>query len=127
MLRARRYRFVGVALGAGLAGFIALSACSNYGEGERCELANNNDDCEDGLQCTPPSALLDAFNKSPRCCPLDQSRATDPRCGPRQAPGGADSAPPAETGPTTDASSDGAETSADASDASDASDANDGG
>jgi hypothetical protein len=132
MHRARRYRFVGVALGVGLAAFIALTACSNYGEGERCESLNNNDDCEDGLVCTPANELLKAYNQSSRCCPQDRRTASDPRCGVQETVIGGDSAPPAETGPTTDAATtdaaDAAETSTDAAaDGADASDAADGG
>lgn len=128
MQRARRYRFVGVALGVGLAAFIALTACSNYREGERCELLNNNDDCDDGLVCTPANELLKAYNQSSRCCPQDRRTASDPRCGVQETVIGGDSAPPAETGPTTDADADAAETSTDAAaDGADAADSADGG
>lgn len=111
MQRARRYRIVGIALGVGLAGFVALSACSNYGEGDRCERLNNNDDCQDGLQCTFKEQLPQGYNASDRCCPVDRTRATHPACALQQTV--VDGAvPPAETGPTPDATtSDAAETS----------------
>jgi hypothetical protein len=116
MQRARRFRIVCVALGVGLCGFLALSACSSQGEGERCERANNNSDCQDGLVCTFKEQLPQGYNTtSDRCCPADRATATHPACVQPQATVGGDSAPPAETGPSVDAtvdSADSAETSA---------------
>jgi hypothetical protein len=113
MQRARRYRIVGLALGAVFAGFIALTACSNYAEGERCELGNGNEDCTSGLVCTPKARLAAPYNVSDRCCPPDLATATAVACVQPQAGFGADSAPPEETGPAPDATTvDAAETSA---------------
>lgn len=107
------------------AGFIALAACSNQGEGERCEFLNNNDDCQDGLICVQASAIPEPFNNSDRCCPPDRSRATTEAC--REPRPGAlgDSAPPPDTGPpptpdaTVDAPAEAGDASDDAMDASD--------
>lgn len=82
------------------------SACSNQGEGERCEILNGNDDCntEEGLICFPMTQLRNT--NSDRCCPADRSRATHPVCKTSADPGGGDSAPPPDTGapsPTPDA------------------------
>ncbi len=40
-----------------LSALISAVACSNQGEGERCDTRNGNDDCESGLYCTPLSQL----------------------------------------------------------------------
>jgi hypothetical protein len=113
MSRARRYRIVGVLLALLLGGFITLAACSNYGEGERCQAENGNDDCQDGLVCLAASqkgfnggtgTVNPPFNTSDRCCPPDRSTATHPAC--TLLTGsitGQDSAPPGDTGPEADA------------------------
>lgn len=93
-------RVVGVALLVAAGGFIALaSACSNQGEGERCEFTNGNGDCntDDGLICYPQAQLRQGAN-SDRCCPADRSKASHPVC---QTPLDIveDAATPADTGP----------------------------
>jgi hypothetical protein len=107
------------------AGWLVLSACSNQGEGERCELLNNSDDCQDGLVCTDTNALPEGFKTSPLCCPPERARATTEAC--REPAGSAvgDSAPPPDTGPppssdaATDADAPVGDAGPDASDASD--------
>jgi hypothetical protein len=81
MQRARKYRIVCVVLClASVAGFVALTACSDYQEGERCEVLNGNSDCASGLQCLPKAAINTPYNSSDRCCPVDRSTATHPAC-----------------------------------------------
>ena len=131
MQRARSYRIIIVFLAVGLAGFVALAACSNYAEGDRCESLNGNEDCVNGLQCTPKAQLSPPFNSSDRCCPPDRTTATTPACTVPQNSIAGDSAPPAETGPGVDATvgdtSPPQEAGTDAADAADAADANEGG
>ena len=134
MSRAHRYRIVGVFMASLLGGFVALSACSNQGEGDRCQAENGNDDCQSGLVCLAGSQK--AFNggvglvnppydengKSDRCCPFDRSTATHPACVLLQTSATTDgSAPDGETGPIPDATPDTADTSTpDSTDAADA-------
>jgi len=56
-----------------------VAACSNMGEGERCEALNGNDDCNSGLVCYP-AAQLSNNSPSDRCCPVDRSQARAPVC-----------------------------------------------
>lgn len=105
MQTARRYRFVSVALVAGLTGLIALAACSNNGEGERCEVlsANNgNDDCQDGLVCVPAADLNVGYDNA-RCCPVDRNTASHPACA-RPQPALPPVAPTPDSGPPVEAS-----------------------
>jgi hypothetical protein len=113
-------------------GLVAIAAaCSNQGEGERCELANASEDCkqDEGLICTAAKEL-NGRSDSDRCCPLDRTKATHPLC---QTPVNVaqDAATPADSGPApaTDAGSDAdageATDAADAGDAADAADASD--
>lgn len=69
--------------------FAVAIACSNYGEGDRCD---TNEDCQSGLQCVQ----LASFSANTRvCCPGDPSRAT---------PGSACATPLSlDAGPPTDA------------------------
>ena len=102
-----------------VAGWTALSACSNQGEGERCELGNGDDECKDGLICTAAVQLPLGFNSSDRCCPVDRSQSTTEECrvgttGPVDG-----SAPSGETGPPVSQDS-GSEASDAASEAADA-------
>ncbi len=98
---------------------VALLACSNQGEGERCDhLASNggNDDCQDGLVCTPSSSLNGAGYDA--CCPVDRTQATTSVCSLSMATGidasvttpdaAVDSfvAPPPDASPGTDAGED---------------------
>ncbi|HVJ92406.1 MAG TPA: hypothetical protein VM580_21545 [Labilithrix sp.] len=87
-------------LGAGLAAlFTIVVACSNQGEGERCEVANGNDDCktDQGLICYPAKELGKNV-ESDRCCPADRAKATHPVCKTSIAVEG-DATAPADTGP----------------------------
>ena len=52
-------------------------ACDKQAQGERCDQLNGNDDCQDGLVCTPGSQV---GQKKDVCCPSTLSEATDPRC-----------------------------------------------
>src|SRR6185503_9949398 len=66
-----------------LGGLATLAACSDHGEGERCQLDNSNgevesdtDDCADGLVCLSAAKLAipdikDTAAREGRCCPLD--------------------------------------------------------
>jgi hypothetical protein len=105
MHRARSYRIVSVVLCVGLAGLIALTACSDYQEGDRCEVLNGNGDCASGLQCLPKAVINTPYNSSDRCCPVDRSTATHPACTVLQSPITGDSAPnDANSGPGADVS-----------------------
>lgn len=130
MQRARRYRLVGVMMCLTfVAGFVVLSACSNYQEGDRCEILNGNSDCADPLQCTPKAQINTPYNSSDRCCPVDRATATHPACTVLQSPITGDSAPGnPNTGPDATVSDAPVDTSTpDAADATDAADAGEGG
>jgi hypothetical protein len=89
----------GIVLLAVTTAFILIaSACSNQGEGERCELLNGNDDCktDEGLICFPSAQLRNTT--SDRCCPADRARATHPVCKTSVDPGGGDALAPGDTG-----------------------------
>lgn len=119
MQRVRRYKLVSVVLTVAVGAFVALTACSNYEEGERCEILNGNEDCVDGLACTPKALINTPYNSSDRCCPVNRSTASHPACTLLQNPITGDAAPATETGPGTDSSlpDSGAVDAADASDA----------
>jgi hypothetical protein len=90
-----------------MSGFLALGACSNGGEGDRCESLNGNDDCNTdiGLICTPAALLVGTT--SDRCCPADRTQATETVCKTPVSGVQADAIAPTDTGPpptTTDAS-----------------------
>lgn len=112
-------RVVGPLL-ASLVGMFVAAACSNNGEGERCDFDNGNDDCQDGLVCVPATAqgnrgagygtVNALYNSSDRCCPLPRSLGTHPAC----AVGGALTGDAGPTQPS-DASSDASDASSDAS------------
>ena len=99
-LRTRLAAFVIASLTAALPFVVA---CSNNAEGERCDQASDNggnDDCQDGLICTPKS---DLGTSSDLCCPADRTQATTPQCGVSHAPVGGDAGLPAtDSGGTTD-------------------------
>lgn len=99
--RLRRYKTAAIAIVVLGGGWIAVAACSNMDEGERCQVANNNDDCADGLICLPATQVNSAYNTSDRCCPPDRTQATHPACKLGQNPVAGDSAPPPDTGPVT--------------------------
>ena len=124
--RRGRRRIVTAAVLSALGIFGIVTACSNYGEGQRCQPANFNDDCENGLTCTLAAQLDPPFRSSDRCCPSDRSQATTAEC--RQTATGIGNQPPTEGG-SAEASIDASEASvpeastdadADASDAADA-------
>ena len=50
--------------------------CSRQNEGERCSLANRDDDCEGDLVCTDSSKLRKGDDGVDRCCP-EQLGSTD--------------------------------------------------
>ncbi len=58
------------------------AACSNQGEGEFCDTANMNNDCQDGLTCQDPAPGLVAMQGivASRCCPADTAQATTAAC-----------------------------------------------
>lgn len=134
----RRYGFVGILLMSMLGVFTTLVACSDQGEGDRCQAENGNADCQSGLVCLAAGAknfnggvgFVNApYNNSDRCCPADRSRATHPACTQPTNSGAGDSGiPPAETGPQPDAPIDSpadtspADAGGDGGDAGDASD-----
>lgn len=72
----RRIRF-----GVLVVAFVALwaGACSNQGEGERCSLDNNNEDCASGLRCQKIEG-----QDSPLCCPPPDRPSTVAACIPGQ-------------------------------------------
>ncbi len=125
MRRVARSILVGFSVVALCAAFIG--ACSNQGEGDRCQGQNGNEDCADGLECSSQSS--DGV-----CCPPDRSTSTSPAC--RGNTGGPlDSSIPNESSTGSDAATDtgtdaaAADTGAgtDAADASTVADANDDG
>ncbi len=102
MKRAKSYRTTSLVVGLVVAGGIAvLAACSNQGEGERCNSLAGNEDCntDDGLACYPAAQLKDTV--SDRCCPLDRTQATHPVCLTQVGIGSQDASAPADTGPAT--------------------------
>jgi hypothetical protein len=117
------WRLASVALVLSVGAFIAIvSACSNQGEGERCEVENGNDDCktDEGLLCWPQEQLGRGSNAD-RCCPAIREKSTHPYCKTTPSIGDGGETPP-DTGPapTPDAGGDGG-SDADAGDASDGS------
>ena len=136
MSRARRIRIVGVLMASMLCGIVTLAACSNQAEGERCQAENGNDDCQDGLVCLAATqktfnggvGLVNApYNNSDRCCPYERSTASHPACVLLQTTVTGDAAaPPADTGPTPDATTDASQPDTSTVDAADAADAADG-
>ncbi|MCL2724031.1 MAG: hypothetical protein FWD69_06290 [Polyangiaceae bacterium] len=83
-----------------VAAFVAMAACSNGGEGDRCERNNGNADCKDGLICMAGSQAASGWqNGGDWCCPQDRTQATAPPCvlGTGTVPGADDAAPEANT------------------------------
>ena len=98
---------------AALVGALGAHGCSNYGEGERCELdsANGgNDDCQDGLECR------NVGTNGARCCPPDPNAASPGSiCAQRQAPVTNDAAPSTpDSGGSADSGKDASDGAADA-------------
>lgn len=100
MGRAPRKRFVGVWAVITTVMLAAAAACSNAGEGDRCEILNGSEDCQSGLVCTQVASQTSAV-----CCPPDRRTATALACTQNVTPITGDAAPPADTGPAEDASS----------------------
>jgi len=72
---------------------LAMPGCSKQGEGERCDSANNNDDCESGLICQNVQSYW-------LCCPPPGTQPSVAACFAGTAPvaeAGADSATEAST------------------------------
>lgn len=115
--RSGRSRAVGIIVASVLAMIAFASACSNNGEGERCQADNGNEDCLDGLTCIPRGQLVAPYNSADRCCPFNRAQATTQAC--KQGIGLTDAAPPteggAEGGPL-DSGADARETGVDAAD-----------
>jgi hypothetical protein len=130
MKRHGRYRMAGGMSLLLVSGWIALPSCSDQDEGDRCEIANGNEDCKEGLLCLPERDVTPPYNTTARCCPQDRSLASHPGC--RQATTPFDGGPtPPDTGPLPDVAVDSPEEAeVDATDAADAesdADADDGG
>ena len=115
-MRIRSFVIVSFVVALGGASF---AACSNYGEGERCDVdIGSNDDCDDGLECVPGNTL-EPVQDTDRCCPINRDQATTDLCRRQQAAPG-DAAPPpsvdadasGEGGLDADAAEVGAETDA---------------
>ena len=69
----------GVASGVIAASIIlmgAIAACSNGGEGARCEMANGNSDCQSGLVCMPGKQAAPGWTQADWCCPPSSARST---------------------------------------------------
>jgi hypothetical protein len=59
---------------AALAAFGVVTACSNQGEGEVCDIAVGSSDCQDGLTCIRSPDMNIAGSPHPyRCCPSGTS------------------------------------------------------
>lgn len=99
MKRAPSYRKAGLLATLLAAAFFVFAACSNQGEGERCDSLNGNDDCktDEGLECYPAIRLNNAG--SDRCCPRNRAEATQPVCMTPVSVIGEDASTPADTGP----------------------------
>jgi len=95
-LRTRTFAFAFCLFAGGLA---AIGACSNQGEGERCESLNGDEDCktDEGLVCYPAALLTNTT--SDRCCPRDRATATHPVCKIPVEIIGTDGEAPPDTGP----------------------------
>lgn len=120
--RSGRLRGLGIIVSAVIAMVAVASACSNNGEGERCQADNGNDDCVDGLQCVRSQELPNT--SADRCCPVDRATATALVCKPgvssigNNTPneGGVDASRPDTGTDAADATTDVADTGTDAAD-----------
>ncbi len=65
---------------------LPLSGCQRQQQGERCDLDNADDDCDQGddLVCTDSAKLREGDDKVSRCCPEDLKDSSDSRCAPKQ-------------------------------------------
>lgn len=93
--RLRKGHVLALAVTAALA---TLWACSNMGEGERCETANGNDDCQSGLVCRLTSGVQ-------LCCPPLGQPSSSLECNGATSGGGTNVEPENEAG-TGDAATD---------------------
>lgn len=61
------------------AGLLAalVASCTGQAEGDRCQLANNNDDCQAGLVCTQGAKLNRNYDL---CCPPEGTAVTSDSC-----------------------------------------------
>lgn len=116
----------------GLALLLA-AACTGQGEGQRCQLGNGNDDCQDGLICYAATDITlpgGGSSNSDICCPVNRTAAVEEICKQANVTPGSDASIPdtgtpdtgTDTGAKdgaadggTDAASDGAVDAADAS------------
>lgn len=104
---------------AGVAIALVVS-CAGQAEGDRCQLANNNDDCQAGLVCTQGAKLNRNYDL---CCPPEGTAVTSDSCKVAPISPGSDAAitdgSTTDTGVkdtgTTDSSSDAASDASDAS------------
>jgi hypothetical protein len=71
-------------LASALVTALFMPACSQQGEGERCDSINGDTDCDDGLKCVSRNDLADSGTD--RCCDPDQTTFSDSRCRPGTAP-----------------------------------------
>ncbi len=85
MRKPSRLFFLAIAA-VGFVVIVPTASCATHGEGERCETNNNNDDCDNGLICTPGGQITivteAGVNNSSAdiCCPPDRSQATTDIC-----------------------------------------------
>jgi hypothetical protein len=85
MFRSRVGR-AAVAATFALSALVALSACSNQGEGGRCSTNAENsgaEDCASGLVCVPNRELPNVTGGAEgdgRCCPPNRNTATELAC-----------------------------------------------
>jgi hypothetical protein len=109
-----RLAFFGLAL-------LLASACTTQSEGQRCQTANGNDDCDNGLVCYKAAEIYLAGGQSSNadiCCPVDRTQAVEDICKLSPVTPGSDASIP-DTGTSDSASDTGAKDGA--SDAGDAS------
>ena len=74
-MRARNRLLLALA-SAGLAIALVVS-CAGQAEGDRCQLANGNDDCQAGLVCTQGAKLNRNYDL---CCPPEGTTVTSDSC-----------------------------------------------
>ena len=76
-----RFAF-GPFVAVGVALFLAV-ACTGQGEGQRCQLANGNDDCQDGLVCYAANLITlpgGGNSNADICCLVDRTQSTEDIC-----------------------------------------------
>jgi hypothetical protein len=95
--RAMPFRTASLVVGLVAIAFIVLAACSNQGEGERCDVGNGNDDCRTNLVCYAAASLTNST--ADRCCPQDRATSTEPVCKTAVNLAGGDAAAPIDSGP----------------------------